>query len=296
MRIPQTEHLDTLIALLDEGSFDAAARRLRITPSAVSQRVKAMEGAAGAVLVERSSPVAATAAGAAVLRFARQVALLAAELERELGGDGASPVLAVAVNSDSLATWFLPALARAQVEFGTMFDVHREDQSRTAELLRSGAVLAAVTAERSAVQGCRSDPLGTMRYRAVATPQLRERWMPTGRPRDLDTAPLVDYDRTDDLQQGFLRRVLGHPPRSPRHFVPTSADFQRAVLLGMGWGLLPDLQSNEHLASGRLVELAPDRPVDVALYWQRWNLRSTTLDTLTAIVLEAAADALTPLR
>lgn len=290
----QLDHLATLLAVLDEGTFEAAAQRLHITASAVSQRVKALEQSAGQVLVRRSNPAQATEAGALIVRYAQQVRLLGLDLDRSLsgGGDATTPSLAIAVNADSLATWFLPAIADAHRELGVVFDIHREDQEFTAELLRSGSVLAAVTSEARPVQGCISVPLGTMRYRAMATPVFRDRWMPTGRLAELDAAPMVDYDRRDDLQQGFLRRLLGHPPRSPRHYIPTSDDFARAIALGMGWGLLPDQQSSDALASGGLVELAPDRPIDIALHWQRWNLASDLLDEVTAIVLAAARGAL----
>lgn len=295
MAVLQSEHLDTLLAVLDEGTFDAAARRLRLTPSAVSQRIKALEQATGRVLVRRSTPVVATDAGRAVVRHARQVRLLSRDLDTELRErPGEAPVVPVAVNADSLATWFLDALAAAQGRIGAVFDVHRDDQEFTAGLLRDGTVMAAVTAQARPVQGCVSRPLGVMRYRAVATPAFRDRWMAGGSLTELDTAPLVDFDRKDDLQQGFLRRLLGHSPRSPRHFIPTSSDFARAVRLGMGWGLLPDQQSAEPLAAGELVELAPDRPIDVALHWQRWNLASPLLDELSDVVVETAAVALRP--
>ncbi|WP_349814772.1 hypothetical protein [Curtobacterium sp. MCJR17_043] len=145
------------------------------------------------------------------------------------------------MNADSLATWFLDALALVRHDTEVVFDLHREDQDRTAELLRSGTVMAAVTAEAAPVQGCSSVPLGVDRYRAVAAPSFVRRYLDgadterrmTAR---LDRVPLVDYDRDDDLQQGFLRRVLGHAPRGPRHYVPNSADFARAVQLGFGWG------------------------------------------------------------
>lgn len=55
-----TEQLHTFAAVLREGTLDAAARSLNITPSAVSQRLKALEQASGRVLLQRSNPVQAT--------------------------------------------------------------------------------------------------------------------------------------------------------------------------------------------------------------------------------------------
>lgn len=296
-----SDHLETLLAAVDAGSFDGAAKALSLTPSAVSQRVKAMEQLAGRVLLQRTSPIRPTAAGETVLRLARQVRLLDDEAARELDGGAttAVPTLALAVNADSLGTWFLDALVAVVRKTEVVFDLHREDQDRTAVLLRDGTVVAAVTAERKPVQGCLSVPLGVDRYRAVASPAFVDARMPGARSdREtidlLDRVPLVDFDRADDLQQGFLRRVLGHAPRSPRHFVPSSADFARAIELGLGWGLLPEAQALGALAEGRLVELTPGRHADVTLWWQHWNLTSLLLQTVTEAVRRVAGERLRP--
>lgn len=286
----QLDHLATLVAVVEEGTFEAASQKLHVTASAVSQRIKAMEQSAGQVLVQRTNPIAATEAGARLLRYAQQLQLLRHDLEVSLGSASGTS-LAVAVNADSLATWLLPALATAQQATGVVFDIYREDQDHTASLLRAGTVMAAVTAEKRAVQGCSSTPLGIMRYRAVSTSAFRDRWL-EGDLAGLDNAPMVDFDRKDDLQQNFLRGVIGRAPRSPRHFVPTSHDFARAVELGMGWGMLPDQQSERALREGELIELAPGTSRDVMLYWQRWNLASPLLDELSRVVLDAAAEAL----
>ncbi|GAA0960536.1 LysR family transcriptional regulator ArgP [Frigoribacterium faeni] len=290
------DQLDTLRAVVDEGGFEAAARRLHMTQSAVSQRIKQLERASGQVLLRRSTPVAPTAAGDVVLRYARQVDLLAAEALSELGGaePSASPTtLAIAVNADSSATWFLEALAGMPPQLPVVFDLRRADQQHTAALLRSGDVLAAVTSTREAVQGCSSEALGTMRYRAVASPGYRDRWL--GGVADvsrLDGAPMLVFDRTDELQHDFVRSAVGYDPRSPRHHVPASADFARAAVLGLGWGMLPEAQAMPEIDAGGLVELAPDRPVDVALFWQRWTLGSPALDALTESVRTTARTAL----
>nr|BFF13865.1 hypothetical protein GCM10025699_51680 [Microbacterium flavescens] len=210
------DQLDTLRAVVDEGGFEAAARRLHMTQSAVSQRIKQLERASGQVLLRRSTPVAPTAAGDVVLRYARQVDLLAAEALSELGGaePSASPTtLAIAVNADSSATWFLEALAGMPPQLPVVFDLRRADQQHTAALLRSGDVLAAVTSTREAVQGCSSEALGTMRYRAVASPGYRDRWL--GGVADvsrLDGAPMLVFDRTDELQHDFVRSAVGYDP------------------------------------------------------------------------------------
>jgi LysR family transcriptional regulator (chromosome initiation inhibitor) len=289
----------TLAVVIDEGTFDAAARRLRITPSAVSQRVKALEQQLGRVLVVRSKPARATEAGAPIVRLARQVALLEHDALAEFGLDEASarPIsLALAVNADSLATWFLPALARVGDRHPVVFDLHRDDQDFTAGMLESGTVLGAVTSQSAPVAGCLVRPLGVMRYEAVATPAFAERWqLSPGEPGAsdssvvvaLDVAPVVDFDRRDDLQREYLASRGVDPHRPPRHYVPASNDFATAIKLGLGWGLLPAFQSADELERGGLVRLGGP-PVDVPLFWQQWNLRSPLLDAIAEAVIAEA--------
>jgi LysR family transcriptional regulator (chromosome initiation inhibitor) len=290
----QIDHLHTLLTLIEEKSFDAAARRLRVTPSAVSQRIKALEQSSGQVLVQRTIPVLPTEAGSIVLRLARQVTLLDADARAALHADGDDGVpfpLAVAVNADSLATWFLEAVAPLAASGAVVFDIHREDQDHTTALLRSGTVMAAVTSTAEAVQGCSVEPLGAMRYLAVCTPRFQaQHELVPGDGAALARAPRVDFDRRDELQADFVRRTEGHDAAAaqPRHFVPTSSDFARAVVLGFGWALLPEQQCRAELDDRRLVELAPGAFTEVRLFWQRWNLASRLLDTVTdAVRLQA---------
>ncbi|WP_374315462.1 LysR family transcriptional regulator ArgP [Microbacterium sp.] len=295
MRIP-FELAETVAAVVDEGTLDAAARRLHITPSAVSQRIKALEEQLGRVVLVRSKPARATEAGIAVVRLARQAALLEHDTVAELGadaGDGARTSVPLAVNADSLGTWFLEPLARLSQRHPVAFDLHRDDQEFTAGLLESGTVMGAVTSRATPVAGCRVSALGAMRYEAVATPGFVERWLAAGAtPEALADAPVVDFDRRDDLQNEWLT-AMGVHGRPPRHFVPASNDFATAVRLGLGWALLPTFQSQEPLARGELVRLGGP-PVDVPLYWQQWNLRSPLLDAIAEEIVAEGRRVLAP--
>ena len=292
----ELHHLAALAAVVDEESFEAAADALRITPPAVSQRIKALETAVGQVLVRRARPVTVTDAGAPYLRLARQVAALVHDTEVEVAGAGQSTspaVVPVAINSDSLGTWVLGALA--PLSGSVSFDIHREDQDHSAALLRDGTVMAAVTTASRPVQGCTVSRLGIMTYRVVASRDFADRWFseppaPDGPGVDaLRAAPVVVFDRKDDLQDAYLR-ARGVPAAvPPRHHVPSSADYADAVRLGMGWGLLPDQQCLDDLRSGALVELDPAHRTDVTLYWQQWSLRTAALDQTSAAVHAAAA-------
>ncbi|MEY2847456.1 MAG: hypothetical protein RI885_121 [Actinomycetota bacterium] len=276
----------TVAAVIDGGTFDAAARLLHITPSAVSQRIKTLEEQIGRVLLIRSKPAGVTEAGAAVLRMARQVALVEHDTLSELGagGDAGSPTsVPLAVTADSLATWFLEPLSTLAKRHPIVFELHRDDQDHTAGLLESATVMGAVTSRSIPVAGCRVSPLGAMRYEAVATPAFVAQWLHgvSGTIRDdaFDSAPMIDFDRRDDLQSRWMSARGLDPSRAPRHYVPASGEFAAAVRLGLGWALLPRLQSQTALDAGELVLLGGE-PVDVELYWQQWNLRSPLLDSI----------------
>jgi len=295
------DQVRTLLAVIDEGTFDAAACALHVTPSAVSQRVKALEQRTGRVLLMRTKPVRPTESGEVVVRFARQLAQLERDAHAELGmtAPGEPTRLSIAVNADSLATWFLPALTRVPEELGLCFELRREDQDHTATLLREGLVMAAVTSSPNAVTGCSVRALGRMRYLPVASPGFCERWFGGGADRPLreviGEAPLVVFDRNDGLQDGFVRALRGGGGASSlRHFVPTSEGFVSAVVAGMGWGMVPETQADPLLRAGRLVSLAPDRVIDVPLFWQQWKLDSPALAAVAEAVVAVAAQALAP--
>ena len=294
------DQVRTLLAVVDEGTFDAAAAALHVTPSAVSQRVKALEQGVGRVLLQRTKPVRLTPSGEVVVRFARQLARLELDARAELGmADSGEPaVLPIAVNADSLATWFLPALSRVPAAMRTCFELHREDQDHTTTLLREGVVMAAVTSSPDPVQGCSVSALGRMRYLPVASPAYVDRWL-AGRPlrQVLGTVPVVLFDRHDDVQDSFARRLTRGRDAGPlRHYVPSSEGFADAVTAGMGWGMLPTAQAEPRLRAGKLVRLDPDRAVDVPLYWQQWKLDSPALAATAEAVAEVAAEALDPPR
>jgi LysR family transcriptional regulator (chromosome initiation inhibitor) len=279
--------LSALNATVRAGTLEAAARALHVTPSAISQRLRALEIATGRVLLVRTKPVHVTESGQAVLRLARQVDLLTADTARQLGGDDAGerpPSLPIAVNADSLASWVLPALAPLAGDYA--IELHREDQEHTSALLRVGTVMAAVTTEANPVPGCTVTRLGGMRYRPMAAPAFASRWFPDGATHEaLRRAPVVVFDRHDDLQHRYLCHQAPDA-NPPAHYVPASAEYLEAIALGFGWGMLPDQQVRGREAD--LVDLNPNGAVDVVLYWQQWRLRSASLDRVREAVLQAA--------
>jgi LysR family transcriptional regulator (chromosome initiation inhibitor) len=286
--------LDALAAVVRHGSFERAARALNVTPSAVSQRVKLLEERVGSVLVKRGQPCVATAAGALLCRHTERVKLL----ESELGGmlpalpgarPEAWPTLRVAVNDDSVGTWFIDAVADFCAQRAMLLDVVIDDQDHTAQRIRDGSVQGAVTTQAEPVQGCRAVRLGRMRYRAVCAPAFHQRYFDAGVTRDtLRQAPCIDFNPKDQLQKRFVRRITRAQVEPPQHWIPHVAGFLRACVTGMGWGMCPERMVEPYLARGELIDIAPGKPVDVDLYWQSWRLSIAWLDEFGAVLRERA--------
>ncbi|MGP6173373.1 LysR family transcriptional regulator ArgP [Corynebacterium sp. A21] len=286
------QHLQTLLAIVDEGSFEIAAVVLGISPSAVSQRIKALEKEAGRVLVRRTSPATATDAGEVLVQTARRMALLQAETANQLRGRIDRVPLAVAVNADSLATWFRPVLADIAGYGTATLQLQVEDESHTLSALRRGDVLGAVTREGSAVTGCEVVELGEMRYLAVATPSLKAEFS-RGTEVDWAEMPALRYGPKDALQDRDLVDRLDLNQKRNRRIsqIPSSEGFLEAARVGLGWALVPDVQVAPLLARGELA-LLDDRVARVRLYWQRWRLESELLGLLTESVIAAAAESI----
>jgi len=287
--------LEALAAVLREGSFERAARRLHVTPSAVSQRIKQLEERAGQVLVQRGSPCTGTDAGRRLCLHLEQVRLLENELRRAhpdllAGSDAPAPTLRLAVNADSLATWFMDAMADFTAGGNELLDLRIDDQDHTGERLRRGEVIAAVTASAAAIAGCNTWPLGHMRYVAAASPAFAARHFADGvTAAALARTPVMVYDAKDRLIDRWLQaHGLATRAHAPRHLLPSEFGYVRACEVGMGWGMHPAALIAGQLARGTLVPLLDGAGLDVPLYWAHPRNAQQSLARLTQCVMAAA--------
>lgn len=283
--------LAALVSVHRRGSFDLAAAELHVTPSAISQRIKALEDAAGTLLIRRGQPCRATKAGLRMIRHHDEVTLLERKLAEDLPWLAPGPaVLRIAVNADSLATWVIPALAAVE---GYLFDLVIDDQDVSQDWLKRGEVQAAITSHPGPLQGCDTHPLGALRYRATASPGYVARWLAGGvSAASMAAAPALRFSEMDRLQELWLARHLpglGKMPAIPCHRLASSQGFVDACLAGLGWGMNPETLVADHLAAGRLVELIPGSTFDVALHWQFARLTAPALARLTTEIKVAAA-------
>lgn len=288
--------LECLEAVVTEGSFDGAAQVLSITQSAVSQRIRSLEQQVGLPLLYRTRPVQPTPAAQPLLRFSRQVRLLAMETWPEVASSITQGHLRIAVNADSLETWVLPALRPWLEEHDVMLEFVVDDQTLTHARLRNGEVIGSIGSDPISAKGFRAILLGYMPYACVASPAFAEKYFPQG--MTISTArkaPALVFNRRDKLQAEHLTRHLGwKEPRFPHHFVPGFTAYLQSALLGYGYGLSPLLQCQSMLDSGQLVDLTPTRRVDVPLYWHTWQLESELIGSLGKALLGGAAAVLNP--
>lgn len=276
-----SQQLAAFAAVIELGSFDAASERLHVTPSAISQRIKALEQRVGQVLVVREKPCRVTTAGVSILRLAAQVSLLESEALAETAGDAVGGTrVSLAVNADSMATWFTAVFGLLPE---ILFDVRIEDQDHSARLLREGAVMGAVTTERNAVPGCRVQPLGVMRYVPVASADYVAGYLPDGFTAGaVAGAPSLAWNRDDALQDKLVRKAFRRDIPRRVHYVPTAEGFGAAVRSGLGWGMYP-----EQLVGADFVRVT-DVHLDVPLYWQCWKLDSALVGAIGDAVTAAA--------
>jgi LysR family transcriptional regulator (chromosome initiation inhibitor) len=288
---------EAFVAAIDGGSLEAAASRLRITPSAVSQRIAALEQEMGTPLLVRARPCRPTAPGMRLLQFLRRRALLEQDYLAELEIDAGPVRVALAVNNDTLATWLLPALAPVLIEEQLLVEFVLDNQGHTFALLEQGQAVACISGEAAPMRGCTVSPLGLMRYRMVAAPGFAQRWFPAGLEREAARrAPVMVFDRKDTLQTQFLLQHLGLPDGAyPFHYIPASETFAQAIRLGLGYGMLPLEQCAGMLASGELVDLAPALHADVPLYWHAWRIQPARLERMGAALVKAARGVLLPI-
>ena len=285
------------LAAIDCGSLEAAAVELKVTPSAISQRIAALEHDLGTPLLVRSRPCRPTAPGTRLLQYLRRSTLLESEFLAAMKDDPGPARVTLAVNNDTLATWLLPVLAPILDAEGLLVEFILDNQGHTFALLEGGHAVACISGETEPMRGCGASPLGVMRYRMAASPDFARRWFPDGMTRaTAQRAPLMVFDRKDAMQSSFLLTHFGLPDGAyPFHYVPASDPFFQAIRHGMGYGMLPLEQCGALLESGELVDLAPALYHDVPLYWHAWRIQPPRLERMGTALVKAARGALLPL-
>ncbi len=291
------KHIEALAKVIQEGGFERAARALFLTQSAVSQRVRQLEESSGQILISRTTPPQPTAAGRTLLNHYQQVKLLEDGLSSKLTDSPTEKMttLAIGINADSLAHWFITAISPILQRMDLLIDLRVDDQEQTHSFLRAGDVVGCVSSEANAMQGCRVEKLGSMTYRLLATPDFIERWFPDELSLEAASqAPAVIFNRKDRLHYQFFEKYLNMVPVSfPAHFIPAPDQFLQVVTDGYSYGMVPDWQGAELLESGQLQELVPEATLKIDLYWHCWNLSARPLQDFSDQMVKRARKQLT---
>jgi len=293
------DHLETFATVAEEQSFERAATQLNITRGAVSQRIRGLEERLASVLLVREKPVVPTAAGEVLLRHVKALRLLEGSTLRELNpsAESLAPVpLAIAVNADSLATWFPPVLQQLQRERRVALEIVTDDQDHTSARLIRGEVVGCISTDAKAASGFVADALGAMEYRCYASPAFAAEFLPAGLslPGVLAAAAVL-FNRKDSLHDEFLSRHFGFAiERYTKHYLPSPVALLEGVAMGLGYGLIPSAQANPLVLSNRLVEVTPEEPVLVDLYWHHWEVEPPLAQQISQLVVDQARRQLVP--
>lgn len=277
------KQLEALATVVDEGGFDKAAGKLHITQSAVSQRIRSLEDSMGQALLVRSTPIRTTSAGQRLLAHYRKVHHLETDMLADSmhSDSGSTPIIALAVNEDSLATWFLPTLLPFLNQHAVLLDLYTDDQDQTHTLLREGTVAGCISTRPDPIQGCTCVYLGRMEYHCLCTPAFRERWFSGGVHADaIRKAPAVTFNRKDMLHCRFAASWDVHEDEFPTHYIPSSEGFVALIRAGLAYGMVPHPQGARLVEQGILCDLAPEKAISIHLYWHHWNLGTALLAQL----------------
>ncbi len=282
--------LEAFAMVILEGGFEKASRKLHLTQSAVSQRIKQLEEQYGQLLLVRSTPPQPTEQGLPLLVHYRQVSQLEAEFRQVARTHRPQSFvsLAIGLNADSFATWFFPAICEALKNDKIVLDLHVDDQDLTHSLMQEGRVWGCISTRSQALQGCRATRLGRVKYAIFATKQFAEKWFPDGISREaVEHAPMARYNRKDDLNRQMFDILLNYQPQNPpTFFLPSTEMYGCFVAESQCYGILPEQQSTPLERMGKIINLSPAHSIHIELFWHSWNLKSTIMEKFSRHLIE----------
>ncbi|WP_419419807.1 ArgP/LysG family DNA-binding transcriptional regulator [Legionella sp. D16C41] len=266
--------LYALDAVIQTQSFAMAAKQLFITQPAVSQRIKQLENQFGQPLLIRTLPYAATPLGEKLLSLLRRTRLLEEHFLHELDYDTPGR-LSIALNRDSLETWFVRALPKISTLRTSNIDIITDDQELTIDYLRKGIVSSCLTSYSKPLPGCECQLLGHMDYLLVASPDFIKRYFKKhlSLQENMLLAPILVFDSRDRFHEYYFQQFFkSHFNPKRYNMVPSVTVFKQFALQGFGFGLIPRLDIQDELEQNKLVEINPGKRWLMPLYWHYWQL------------------------
>lgn len=278
--------LEALVFVAKEGNFHKAATKLFITQPAISQRIRALEEKVGRPLLVRSHPIRPTAEGQRLISHFHLVALLEGEVASKWQAHTHKEYrpLPIALNTESLSTWFFNAVEKFLTHQAVVLELHTEEQVNTIRMLEEGLVVGCVTSIKKASSGCQSTPLGRMIYRCTATPQFRDKFFSRGvTTGSLAEAPAAHYGRQDDLHELFLSKYFKRIEQrvSTYTYIPSAEGLVEATRRGLAYSILPEIAIENDLKKKLLVDLLPGKSLALDLHWHTTETQAPVVRALT---------------
>jgi LysR family transcriptional regulator (chromosome initiation inhibitor) len=225
-----------------------------------------------------------------LLHHIQALKLLEADTLHRIKPDARSRTkVGIAVNADSLATWFGPvayAIAKENIALELIVD----DQDHTLAVLTRGEAMGCVSTAGIAPTGFVAEPIGAMEYVCVAAPSFAQAHFLHGlNLRDILAAPAVLFNRKDGLHAAFLEQLLGFPVNGYAvHYFPSPETLLSAIRAGIGYGLVPAMQAQPLIASEELVALAPHDRSSIDLYWHHWVTAPPNAQAISDMIMRQA--------
>lgn len=255
--VNRSGEMELFVRVVDGGSLSAAARALRMTPSAVSKSVSRLESRLGVRLLNRSTRgLQLTAEGRRFHERSRQVLDDLDEAEREVAGES-SPGGRLCVNANvPFGHHLLLPIVPAFLEHYPAIELDVVLSDEVVDLLgkRADVAIRAGPLRNSRLVARR---LGATRMTVVAAPSYLARHGRPRRPRDLARHRLIDFDYARArkgwplLDGGAAIRI--EPPG--RLQASDGEAVRRLALAGAGIARLAAFQAREDIAAGRLVPI-----------------------------------------
>ena len=280
--------IEALYTVLETQSFEAAAKKLYITQSAVSQRIKGLETRYGEPVLIRMLPYSPTKLGEVLIGHFKQICLLEEDLEQQLGTATEVPHISIALNRDSLETWFLDLTQETDIFEQVKLEVIADDQELTLDYLKHGLVSACLSTSGREILGGQVRFLGEMEYVLVASPAFVEKYFSKGKFKEcLQKAPAIKFDKNDKLHERYLEKFFHiNGKELPYQIMPSVRGFKQLAVLGYGYGLIPTIDIVHELKTKQLLVLQADKIWKIPLYWHYWAVQSKLYQQLNAKIIQ----------
>ncbi len=266
--------IEALCAVIELQNFEAAAQKLFITQSAVSQRIRGLETHYGEPVLIRTPPYRPTKLGNQLVVHYRRITLLEEDCEREIASNAQLSTkfstLKIAINRESLEGWFLDFMKESHFA-GLLIEVIADDEQLTQDYFKNGVVSACLSTSSTPIVGGEAHFLGNVEYVLAVSADFAQRHFK----EDLTDCPAIKFDQHDILLEQYLQKYFRLPEGGLNyHVIPSITGIKTALTAGMGCALISTLAIQPELQTKKIISLYPDKKWQVPIYWHNWANQS----------------------